>query len=1010
MPKLSSRLFNCPCKIIMYLFIFLILTFSFPQIIFANSILTSESNPSFEVLDRNSGLSNLSVSSIVQDRDGFLWFGTQGGLNHYNGKEMKVFRHDPFTNKGLIHNLIQTMYYDRQKHELWIGTYQGLSHLIINNKKFNNYTVKNDGLSNPVVVAITIDNARNVWIGTLEGLNKLNPETGEIKQYDIPGDVVRDLKVDSQGRLLIASYQGLLYYKEQKDSIESLDLNLPSPYVMAIKEFKPGIITLGLWEGGVVEVNLKTKEVKRKTFKDNRVYSLLETKDGIQWVGTWGGGLYALEPDGKIYHFSGTGSNSSLPHPIVYSMLQDDSDILWVGTNGGGIAKVNPRKRDYVKFAHDPKDKNSLSAGKINSILRDSKGDLWFAIYNAGLNRYDADQEEIIKYQHNPKDSNSLPTDSIVDMIELNKQQLLLATHKGLVYYDYKNNEFNKANILPDDRIVYSIAKGNNSDLLIGTYTHGLYHYNRETNRLTNRLKNYHHSHNANSSLSNNLVYDIVVDSKDRVWVATNDGLNLLEPGRDKFKVYRKVVGNYNQLASNNVRVVFEDSQSRIWIGMVGGGLALYNEEQKNFKSFSEKDGLSSNIITGILEDGAGRIWAATHNGISILDPATREVYVLTPDDGIGGREFNSGHFKDVDGTMLFGGVHGVAAIPASFTNLKSDSPQVYITNVDIFQTSIDPKRPFFNNQHLNFNYNDKFLGFKFVALDYDAPDKVTFSYKLEGFDEEWIHAGTRDYVSYSNLKPGDYKLKVSAKTARGVKSDIASLDFTIAKPWFKSNLAYFIYGLLFIFLIFVMLKIREWYLLNKKNSELANINKKLKEANQELKNISTKDHLTGLFNKRYFETKLDDLLNLAKRSNTHLTLIMLDIDNFKPINDRFGHLAGDYYLADIGETMGQQLQRSTDFAARYGGDEFAVVLYDTDKEEALKIAERIKKSVANVSIRPEFGPLGEKSTTASIGIISIIPDQSSTLKEIIAWADKALYQAKQLGRNNIIIDEGNSN
>jgi len=988
-------------KKLTFLLVLIILLIFMAEESYANKLIVDGIRPSFELLDRDSGLSNLSVSSIVQDRYGFLWFGTQGGLNSYNGREMTIYRNDPFKDNDLQHNLIQTLYYDKEKHELWIGTYQGLSRLYIDKKEFKNYTVEEDGLSNSVVIAITIDSHDNVWIGTMNGLDKLNPATGTIKHYDISGEVVRSLKIDSKGRLLIGSYKGLLYYDDKTDSLVNLNLDLPSPYVMVIEEYEEGELTLGLWDGGIVKYNMEDESITTISFEDNRIYTILKTNDGTEWVGSWGGGLYAITNEGTRYYFSGEGSNRSLPHPIVYSLFQDESDILWIGTNGGGLIKVNPLKRNFVKLSHDPKNSNnSLSAGKINSILRDSKGDLWIAVYNMGLNRYIPSEDKIIKYRNNPENTNSIHNDSITDILEIENNKIMFATADGLGCYDSNIDEFYKLNILNDEHIVYAIEEIENDELLIGTYNNGLFRYNKNTKEIIQ-----YKYKNQKNNLSDNLVYDILYDSQERIWVATNNGLNLLEKDADKFKIYRKVKGDINQLASNTTRVLFEDSQKRIWIGLVGGGIALYNDENDSFKNYLESDGLSSNTVIGILEDNTGRIWVSTHNGISIINPATDDIFVLTPNDGIGGWEFNSGHFKDNDNTLMFGGIHGITVIPADYTNKDYYIPRVYITSVNIFQTPIDSNRTFFNNDKYTFDYNERFLGFEFTALDYDAPEKVIFSYKLKGFDKEWVNAGTRNYVSYSNLPAGDYEFTVLARSSRGVISEPVSVYISINNPWYNTKLAYLFYIIVSVFIIIVFLKIRDWYLLNKKNSELASINNKLKKANQKLETLSSRDQLTGLYNRRYFNNMLNELINLAKRSETYLSLIIIDVDKFKSINDRFGHLVGDYYLSDLSEALSQELTRSTDFVARYGGDEFVIVLYDTDVNGAMLVARKIKTTVSNIYIRTDSSTT-EKKTTVSMGLISIIPDNTTTVEEMIKASDKALYVAKKKKFNSISVGE----
>ncbi|MGM0508046.1 MAG: ligand-binding sensor domain-containing protein [Fusobacteriota bacterium] len=991
-------------KLIYITFILVIASLSYS---YSEPVLTQGTSPSFETLTRDSGLSNMSVSSIIQDKYGFFWFGTQGGLNYYDGRKMKVYRNNPFQENGLIHNLIQTMYYDKEKHEIWIGTYQGISRFAIKEKNFKNYKVEEEGLSNPVIVAITKDVDGNIWAGTMEGLNKIDPKTGSISNYEIPGKVVRSLKISTENKLLIGTYKGLYYYDDKKDDIQKIELDLPSQYVMTINEYENGIITLGLWDGGLAKVNLATKDVKIISFKDNRVYSTIKTSDGIEWVGTWGGGLYAIDNRGKIYNYTVQKNKNSLPHPIVYSMYQDHTDILWVGTNGGGVSKINPRKRNYVQFSNDPEDPYSLSAGKINAIFRDSRGNLWISVYNLGLDRYDPNQKRMLKYRHDPENPNSISENRVTDILETSDGKLLIGNGKGISYYEYDEDKFVSMEVLPEDSFVYTMDESNNSELWLGTYTNGVYYYNRKTGD----LKNYNHSKKGKNYLSDNLIYDVLVDSKDRVWIATNNGLNLLKSGKESFTIYHKNPINKNGLGSNVMKVLFEDSKGKIWIGMNGGGVAVYNEKG-SFKTFTEKDGLSSNTVVGILEGSDGRIWVSTQDGISIINPDNQNIYILKPDDGIGGWEFNSGHFLDNNGDLLFGGVHGITRIPSTFTDGNIPPPRLYIKDVKLYQESIDLKKSFFNDEYLKFKPNDNFLEFKFVALDFDDPEKIKFSYILEGFDSEWVNLGNRDYISYSNLPAGSYTLKVQAQTARGVKSSIEQLSFDIDKPWFKTNLAYFSYIILFILLIYILFKIKEGKLINEKNRELSSLNKKLKTVNKELEEHSIKDQLTGIYNRRYFNTRIDEFFKLAKRSKTNLSFLMIDIDKFKEINDTYGHLIGDKYLVGISDIISNQLARSTDFVARYGGDEFVVVLYDTDEKGSKKIAKDIREAVekyyTSVKLEGNFEDIRIK-TTVSIGITSQSPEKDTNIKDMLKIADESLYCAKKDGRNKICMISDNT-
>ena len=990
-----NKLFcNIVKKAIIITFPIYVLFMFFPAGSSAQAILRPEVRPAFELIDREDGLSNLSVSSIVQDKNGFLWFGTQMGLNRYDGREIKTYKTRPFAEQGLIHNLIQTMYYDEEKHELWIGTYQGLSRFNIAAETFISYPPGENGLSNSVVVAITKDSGGNIWVGTLNGLNILEPESGKIERFSVPGNVVRALHFDNKNNLYVGSYEGLLQFSKEDNELKKIELELPSPFVMAIKEYEEGVLSLGLWDGGLCEYNLMTGELHQYSFTDNRVYSILQSTDGTKWVGTWGGGLFAVASSQETFHFSGSGGEKMLSHPVVYSLFQDQGGILWIGTNGGGINKLSPRRGNYVLFEHDSERADSLSQGKINSIYRDSKGRLWVAVYNSGIERFDQEKNSFIKYGRPVQRTGKNPLISIMAIIEDRDNRILVATDKGVASFDENKDDFVNLDILPQEVITYALALQGEDKLWIGTYTEGLYLYNEQNEE----LKRYFWQEEGEPTLSDNLIYAILVDSKDRVWVGTNNGLNLLEPGEDKFLILKSEPGNRQGLASNTVRTIMEDSEGRIWIGMVGGGVAQFNETDGSFKTYTESEGLSGDDVTALRVDKNGRIWVGTHNGISILDPKSENIINLNPSDGIGGWEFSGASYADEDGSLIFGGIHGLTVIPAEFSEQEAPAPLLYITEVSLFQKPLESENEFFNREKISVNYGDKLIGFRFIALDYDAPDKITYRYRLLGFNQEWVAAGLNNYVSYSNLPPGEYRLEVQAETIKGVRSAVEWVDFTVSTPWFRHPAAYFLYLILLLTVAYAISKLREGVMLNRQNSELFKLNQKLEDANKELEGLSTKDSLTGLFNRRYFDQMFEEHLNLAKRSKAHLSLIMLDLDHFKSINDDYGHQAGDDLLCAVAGKLQDLLPRSTDFVARYGGDEFVISLYDTDENGALVIAEILKDKMLQVKVKS----IAEKEITLSMGVVSVLPDLQITAKELVSFADKALYGAKEAGRNQI--------
>lgn len=948
------------------------------------AIATADTNPiakrSFKYLGREDGLSNLAVSSIIQDVNGYLWFATQGGLNRYDGEHFKTYKYDPFEKDGILHNLIQTMYYDETAHVLWLGTYQGVSCLDISTDTFTNYT-EASGLSDPVVVAIAQTDDK-MWFGTMDGLTSLDKQ-GVMTSFEITDQVVRALYYASDQKLYIGTYAGLYCMDLDNQSITPVKVSLPSEYVMTIDEFDEGVLTLGLWDGGIVRLDLASLEIHQTTLPDNRLYSIIKSADGSLYCGTWGGGLYSVKDDQIIANYDS--ENSEMSSDVIYSLYEDYSGILWIGTNGGGIYKSNPRDIDRVVYKHQAEDQTSMLAGKASAIYEDTSGRLWVSIYDQSLEMKMPGRQG---FQHFTTENSGLIDNLVLDIIE-RENILYLATGKGIGILDLYTFGFGRLPILDNDTLVYALAK-DDQYLWIGTYGQGLFQYDWETGQ----TKQFNTS---NSMLSDDLIYELFVDYHDHLWIGTNYGLNELVDG--EIKPYRKIDGDRETLPSNVIQVIYEDQHNRLWIGTEGGGLVQYLGDGR-FKSYTERDGLSSNAVVSILENEKQELVIATDSGITIYDNYENDFVRLTPEDGIGTWEFSRGHVRTSDNRLLFGGVHGITDM-TELAVQHNIPPRIYITNIDVGHVLMQETVTDYNGREVNLRANDNHFRIDFTAIDYDNPEKTTYYYRLLGYENSWFNTETANSVNYSQIPSGDYSFEVFAKTAQNTISEVARVSLHISAHWYESPQAYLVYIFMGVVMIFVMAKIRSAYVIKHKNEELGYLNDQLEDLNHSLKELAVKDVLTGVYNRRYFTEEVLERIELGRRSNAYISLLMIDIDKFKTINDSYGHLIGDDVLIEVTYHIGQMLTRSTDFCARYGGDEFVVVLYDTDLEGSMHVANKIQNAIRGLHFIYEDVDF---KMTVSIGIATRRIKKETTLKSLLELADEALYEAKTQGRDRITV------
>ncbi|MFP4152079.1 MAG: two-component regulator propeller domain-containing protein [Alkalispirochaeta sp.] len=972
----------------------------------AQDFFTGGQGPRINLIDRSDGLPHNAVSSIQQDTRGFLWFGTQGGLARFDGRGFERYQNVPFDTTSLPHDLIQTIYYCDRHDYLWVGTYRGLARMVLGEAGFTTYAHDPEdptSLTDNVVIAISRGPDHDLWVGTQNGLNRMNDD-GTFQRIPTESEVVRALFLDSRNDLWVGTYAGLSRWNRETRELERVDFGWSSPFVMAIREESPGRLLLGTWgndadEGGLVRVDLDAETFEEIRFADNRVYTVLPGSDGTLWAGTWGGGLFAVTPEGTQYAFSADTSDN-LVSPVVYSLFEDQSGIVWVGTNGGGLHYMSPRQRNFRAFYHDPDDPDSLPGGKINVIYRDSRDRLWVGLYGGGLARYDEGKGRWVRYTADSSDPYASANDIITVIYEDSKGRLWIGNNEALQLFDEENERFLTwgVHVYPgveySGEIIYQVIEDADGYFWIGTYRGGLTRVDLDTGE----TRVFQSESGNPRSLSDNLVYDLFVDSRDELWIATNGGLNRFDPETETFDVYRYDPDNADGLTSNTVRVLFEDGKNNFWIGTVSGGLNRLDRDTGTFTHVTQLDGLSDNSVLSILEGGDGRLWLGTQQGLSAYDVEQEIVDVLDERDGLHGSEFQNGALKDRDGTLLFGGSHGITRIDSSVALQNTHPPSVQIVDIQVFQRSIAPNRHSFNDSVVELGPDDSFFSFEFVGLDFESPDSNRYAFQLVGFDRERIDAGTRNFATYTNIPPGEYEFRAWAANGDGVWTDTpASVGVTIIAPWYRRWWAFILYGVIAIVLIVGALRWRTARILAEKNEDLQYANAQLERANRELERLSVRDALTGLFNRRYFDSRLQEEWFRARRSARPIALLMIDVDHFKHFNDTYGHIVGDHVLANTAQVCESVVSRHTDFIARYGGEEFVALLFDTPIDGAMQIAERIREAIKK-------NPLvsGVDRITVSVGACSVIPEGEDTPDTLVAVADRALYTAKKNGRDRV--------
>ncbi|MDC7234196.1 MAG: two-component regulator propeller domain-containing protein [Spirochaetales bacterium] len=982
----------------------------------------------FDHLTQKDGLANNSVSSIVQDHRGYLWFGTQNGLCRYDGKSFMTYEHDPFEENSLPHNLIQTLYLDPYEHYLWIGTYEGIARLNLDTNEIFSFggagsrnTPGRDVLSNEVVISLVRDSSGTLWAGTLNGLNKIDLESGRIQSYyhndlqegSLLHNTVRSLFIDSRERLWIGSYGGLDLYLPESDSFghfraeEGNPDSLQSPYVMAVTQTDDFNLWIGTWDGGVSLLEPGTGRILEHIELEANVYLLNSDPSGELWIGTWGDGLYNWSPSrSRMTHYPAEPDDPyKLNHGIVYSFHKDSGGVYWIGTNGKGVNKLNPLKKDF-RFIHYEEESFSLPDDKINHLMMDSRGRYWVSTYSHGLWRFEGNPEDwtVTNWLPDPDNPWTLSHRNASYVMEDSKGRIWVGTLGGIDRFIPETSDFDHLSLkeistTEQEPIVYSIVEDRDGTFWFGTYDMGVIHWSEEKGIL-----NIYGYQPGNVELSNNLVFCQYLDSRGNLWVGTNQGLNLYDRDKDEFRFFYHDRQDRSSLSNNVVFDIFEDSNRRIWVGTSGGGINLLDEKLERFTHITRKDGLFSNQIQAIQEDSSKRLWISTISGINILNLEDGSILSIDESDGIVAEQMFKCSAIDDEGLIYFGSSEGILRFDSAILYDNPHPPALWLNKMEVMGEPVDFREAVLNGEIIQLNWEDNFISFEFAALDFTSPAHNQFRYRMEGEDREWINNGTRNFAVYQNLSPGNYIFRVQGSNNDGVWNENSlSVPIRIKAPPWKQRWFIAVYILVGLLVIIQTSNIRANVLLKNKLNVAENSRDNLQVLNDKLEQLAWRDGLTGLSNRRYFDLSLNNLWHLAVREQKYITLLMIDVDHFKAYNDFYGHQSGDVALQKAAGLIKGVMRRDTDAVCRYGGEEFTVLLFDTDTAEGVRLCESLLQDVHNANIPHEGSPVAS-CLTLSVGIAGFIPGFEQLPEILVQNADDALYEAKNLGRDRYVV------
>ncbi len=764
------------------------------------------------------GLSQHSVTSIVQDQHGFLWVGTQDGLNRFDGYDFRIFRHQPGDSFSLSNSYINDLLLDRNGN-LWVGTFNGFNRYDPYLERFARvpFSVQGESRTDRLVVRDLLEDSSGlIWLGTSEGLIRYDSGNGEFSHLFIsenpPEADLAVLAEDDQGRIWIGARKGLRILEPLSGALSWADELYAGLEFLREERIRALLIDdqQRIWVGtsdlGVLVIDQEKQSWRSfrsghdSILPHDQVSSLGRDDQGLYWIGTLGG-LLIMDPDLEVMDVCRQYADDpySLSQSTVTCFFQDAGGQIWLGTNGGGLNRHDPGTRVFNHWRSRAAEPGSLKHAVVYSLLVDSRGTLWVGTLEGGLNYLDRDSGLFSALVHDPARPDSISSNHVVAIAEGLDGVLWVATsNAGLNRLDPGSGRFTRISgresggPLSSDRL-RALAVDRFGAVWIGTSGFGLDRYEPKSGRVRNFKKNPQDP----SSLSNDFVRGLHLDISGDLWVATyGRGINRLSLDDFSIKSWVHDPKDPSSLSSDLVRSIFQDSRGRYWIS-TDLGLNRFDPEKGDFTRHDTRHGLPSNVVYGVLEDREGLLWMSTNQGVARFDPQGGVFTVFDQHDGLQSSEFNTGAYcRDAAGNLYFGGQNGFNVFDPGLLKPNHYVPPVVFTDLLVFNEPVAVAEDSFLPVSLvyagevRFDSRRRIISFQFAGLSFRQARKHRYAFKLEGFQDRWIEtsAGQRQ-ATFSALPPGRYLLRVRSANEDGVWNKNQAMIKVVIVPGFRQTL-----------------------------------------------------------------------------------------------------------------------------------------------------------------------------------------------------------------------------
>jgi signal transduction histidine kinase/ligand-binding sensor domain-containing protein/CheY-like chemotaxis protein/AraC-like DNA-binding protein len=848
------------------------------------------------------GLSQSEVTSIVQDKYGFMWFGTRGGLNRFDGYEFVPYKPEPNQINGLKNPSVECLYIDDQE-DIWIGTKSGgLGIYDLESVAFTDLDSITSNFPNRII-EIFKDNTGNYWFGSWgSGLYEYNPITGEVFHY-LGGQRIIAIFQSQDGTMWFGSGTGLSYRKAGDEGIRSYPLRQEYYEVTEIVEDPvDSLLWMVGWNNGVVSLNYNTMTHAYYDIVDDggqrvtNTYSLLLDKNSDVWVGTWGSGLYrfdiANKTSVKVSLQSANMKRKSEDYNIILDIFQDPVGDIWVGTDGGGVVKLSDSRQFQAITSVN---NTTADSWQVNSVYASVEGELWIGTRGSGLYvTTDRINYEPVGFER--KSPLYGTSRFMVKAIAPDSQGRLWVGLDGGLFIVQKNSRgqhelveatryFNSRELGPIRKVLD--IKEVEGDLWVASQQNGLYVFYSEDGQYY--LKSHFHSGDQNRSFEDNRISSLVTDHTGTLWIGTYKGLYLIGENDSIPVSVTHFLNEENELLCDIILSCHVDSLNRLWFGTPCSLNCLAKNEKGEYEltEYTNKDGLTNDYVNAV-EEASGYIWVSTNAGISRLNPQTGEFRNYDVSDGVGGYNFAEGASCTAeDGTIYFGGFADLTFFNPEHVEDNITIPEIAITSFKVMNRDVPVQEegilPVSINEvkELTFNHTEKEFSFEIAALDYKSPENNQYSYRLmnENGEGDWVYTGKRRHISFSNLDPGEYILQLAGSNSNGFWNlEGRKIQIEILPPPWKTWYAFVIYISVLMVIVF---------LINRTS---------LKQ--ERLQNAARMEHLSRVQEHEMNEYKLRFFTDISHELKTPLTLIQGPLEEL--ISTDFNNLSQSFFTKRI--------------------------------------------------------------------------------------------------------------